>query len=247
MKTSNKALIARMPGFCRENAPLSLLMLATSFVVAFAMCLSGPWVLPVGTMIAFVTIGAMMRTCEQYDGRASRPPTENDPKWLVIVNNVKVGELTDATLATIQKSVLLDLRVHLDQMSNWVNGVFLAVCNLVRIIPATAFWALLAVLAFDADSVRQALAVLHAASPTELQEYALRVLQLVSLCAVMALALGVVMGIARASSLGFDNRYKSETLSRVLQHVNCAATGTICLMQQSRQLSRNSMSAVNWD
>lgn len=236
MHINHSSRLGRFKNFYARNLPLGNLLFF--FAITAAYPIMGTWfgAILFGLLLGTVALAFVMKISERYDDRIRAEMKDDDAKWIVCVNKVKVGELTDGEFAQLQKNVLLDIRTYLGQLGNLVNGIYRAACNLVRLIPSTAFWGAVVLLAFDADSVRQALSTLHAASPAELQEYAVRAMRLLSLVALTALMLGVVVGFVSANALGFESKFDLETYASVLRKVKCAATGDVVIYRQSSSI-----------
>lgn len=155
--------------------------------------------------------------------------------WMVEVNGVHVGDLSDARLAAIQREVALDASLYVQQIGNVGRGIITAATSLVTIVPMLCFWLAVAMLVFEPEAARNLAANLAGASPDELRTALLHFARLLMVVGLLAIGLVVTLSAHKGNSLGFRNQFLQAFGERVRRAMECPAAGKVELTRRIPQ------------
>lgn len=178
----------------------------------------------VGFAVAFVTAVGRQRQRAALQSRIDKPASL---QWDVVVNNVRVGALSDAHYAGLEKAVLDDWRLYGAQAFNLVRVAVRTVEMLIFAVPVTLFWLGLAIAIFDPKDAAAILQGLRTASPAEIvaavahwaPTWLVSVTVLMSMFALLA-----------SPRLGYENKFKAELGEAVRRRLRVAAVGRMMLV-----------------
>lgn len=173
--------------------------------------------------------GGLHLLAVRYEAKlARRILTPADGHWDVVLNDIKLGVITDAEYATIQQGVFRDSRVAGAQILNLLHMFAQAVGRLVGLMPFVTFWAIIGLFVVAPD---QAFVVLQAAEKADAKSLASGIYAglsiLFSFSASMLLLLTVT-----TRSLGFRDCYAEGVNREVRRHFNAVATGDVRMVRQ---------------
>lgn len=167
---------------------------------------------------------------------AERGEKPGQAPWIVEVNGVQVGDVSDERMAAIQHTVAVDTALYLLQLGNLVRGLITAATSLVNLIPLMCFWLGVALVAFEPEAARALLTNLAAASPDELRSALLHFAKLFGLVGVTAIGVVVALSTHKGNSLGFRNQFTAAFGERLRHEVECAADGEVRWFQRGHLL-----------
>lgn len=159
--------------------------------------------------------------------RAERPATDAaNVVWDVYMNDVRVASIPDDKLAAYQDQVADDWRNMVAQSLNLLRVPVRMFDQFVLVIPAIAFWLVLACALLAPDSLIQAFTAIRHATPTQLH-------QAVALAIEMLFVVGVVaFGVTWAftgSTYGLRNVYRDRLEYVLRRYLKIAATGRLTI------------------
>lgn len=147
--------------------------------------------------------------------------------WEVMVNNVRVGQLSDATYARYEKAVHEDWRVYSAQLANLAKVCMRAGEMLLFAVPISLVWIVLAIIVIDPAAAASVVEALRAAPASELISAIERSMSVV----MFIFAITMFMFAALASPrLGYVNQFTRELNDVVRRHVRVAAEGRMMLV-----------------
>lgn len=145
--------------------------------------------------------------------------------WSVSVNNVLSCELTDADYARILLTVEFDLKTHILQMIHFISRIYQIFTNLVLIGPIFIFWTAVAVLLYSPSELATTLDILKTVTRADLRAAISTFISLVG----MPIILYVIVSLLW-SGLRFS-QFHNAIATKVLQKIECPATGQVTLSQ----------------
>lgn len=146
--------------------------------------------------------------------------------WIVCVNGIRTGQISDANYARILRSVDFDLRTYIVQVIRFVTRTWQAFSNLVIVGPVMFFWATVAFWVSSPVEFASTVDSLKTVTSQDLVGAMPSMVFLVSVFGLLyALVAYVMRGDFRLSS--FDETIASE----VFQAIGCPATGRVTLLQ----------------
>jgi hypothetical protein len=165
----------------------------------------------------------------RYDAKLTqRIATPTASSWDVVLNDVKLGSVTDAEYAEIQQRVFRDGRVAGEQFLNLLHVALRAAGRFVLLIPFLFFWAAIALFLFSPDSVSTVVQVLQKGDPVMLAKTTEAFLRLVFTVMAMAMLITSVCGL----DFGFRDCYSEGINRRLRRHFKTHATGNMHLTRQ---------------
>lgn len=178
----------------------------------------------VGFVVAFVTAVGRQRQRAALQSRIDKPASLH---WDVVVNNVRVGALSDAHYAGLEKAVLDDWRLYWAQGVNLVKVVVRSAEMLIFAVPVTLFWLGLAMAIFDPRDAAAVVESLRAASPAEIVS---AVAHWAPAGLVGAVYLMSMFALLASPRLGYENKFKAELGEAVRRRLHVAAVGRMTLV-----------------
>ena len=152
---------------------------------------------------------------------------DQDPEWNVLINGVTVGQISDSAYASIRRDVLMDYRVYLEQLGNFVYMTMRFIGNFMLAIPAFLFWVIFACAIFTPQSIAQAVTALQKITPAMVSAGALSTLEILTILFFVCIGLLLMLGLP----FGFVNRFDEAVAKSVRRAVGCSATGDIFLVR----------------
>jgi len=147
--------------------------------------------------------------------------------WEVLVNDVRVGQLSDDTYARYEKAVHEDWRVYRAQLANLAKVVARAAEMLLFAVPISLVWIGLAIVLIDPVAAASVVEALRAAPAAELIGAVERSLSFVTFIFVIVMILFAALASPR---LGYVNQFTRELNFVVRRHVRVAAEGRMILV-----------------
>lgn len=147
--------------------------------------------------------------------------------WEVLVNDVRVGQLSDDTYARYEKAVHQDWRVYRAQLANLAKVVARAAEMLLFAVPISLVWIGLAIVLIDPVAAASLVDALRAAPAAELIGTIERSLSFVTFIFVIVMILFAALASPR---LGYVNQFTRELNFMVRRHVRVAAEGRMILV-----------------
>lgn len=178
----------------------------------------------VGFVVAFVTAVGRQRQRAALQSRIDKPALLH---WDVVVNNVRVGALSDAQYAGLEKAVLDDWRLYGAQAVNLAKVVVRTAEMLIFAVPVTLFWLGLAVAIFDPKDAAVIVQGLRTASPAEIVA---AVAHWAPTWLVSAAVLMSMFALLASPRLGYENKFNAELGEAVRRRLRVAAVGRLMLV-----------------
>ena len=185
----------------------------------------------IGAAVAFVASQERRRRRAQMQQRIDSPA---DLEWAVVINNVKVGAMSDATYAGLEKAVLEDWQIFWLQVKNLARVGIRAGEMLVIAIPGTIFWAGLGMVLLDPDTASSIVTAMRTAPAEQLVASAAQYANAGILCCLVGLC---VLAMLASQRLGYENIYQSKLAEAVRCHVKSPADGRMMLVPGPAPLS----------
>lgn len=193
-----------------------------------AACITGLMIGELGGAIGAVV--AFIAARERHGRRARlqrRIDSPLDLEWGVVINHVRVGTLSDASYAGLEKAVLEDWRVLWHQAANFGKVGVRAAEMLIFAIPVTLFWLCLAIVLLDPEAAGSVVAAMRAAPPEELFAAARLYANVAILAAIVVMCFLAMMASPR---LGYENKYQATLADAVRRQVHASAEGRMMLV-----------------
>lgn len=146
--------------------------------------------------------------------------------WLVAVNGVRAGEMSDADYARILRSVGFDLRTHLSQMLHFITRLYRFVTDVVLAVPIVVFWGAVLYWLFSPAEFASTLDTLKTVTSADVQASIPTLVLLFGIS--MALYVGLLLVCGRSFRFG---KFDDAVAAKVLQSIGCPATGQVTLSQ----------------
>jgi len=199
-----------------------------AFVVGWLFLAGGVWLFGSGTMLLavmglLVLLGGIhiKKYLVQLRGRMAG---DQALTWVVSMNDVEIGTITDAQYATMWQSVLFDRQVLLEQFLNFVKVAWVITCKTFYVVPFIFFWLVVFAALSDPESYTAIMQDLLKADAAPIR---LMVIICISF-AVVAHAFAAVLG----DMCGFKNHYDAAMHRRVRLFCNVVAEGYIRLQRE---------------
>jgi len=177
-----------------------------------------------GFVVAFLTTTGRQRQRAELQARIDNP---SPLQWEVVVNHVRVGALSDAHYATLERAVFDDWRLYFAQARNLVEVCGRAGVKLMFAVPVAAFWLSIAVVAFDPSSASAVIDAVRTASPAEIITAVGRYAHGVSIFVAVPMC---VLALVAAPRFGYENQFQSALGAAVRCRVQAAAEGRMMLV-----------------
>ncbi len=180
-------------------------------------------------LLTVVIGGGLHVLAGRYDARLTkRISTPSGEQWDVVLNDIKLGTVTDAEYAAIQRRVFRDGRAAGAQILNLLHVVLQAFGRIVNLMPFVAFWAIVGLFIVSPD---QAFTVMQAAEKADAKSLSLGVYAALSiLFSLSASVMLLLTGICRG--FGFRDCYDEGINREIRRHFKAAATGDVRLVRQ---------------
>lgn len=149
------------------------------------------------------------------------------PEWDVIVNGVTSGQISDAAYASIRRDVLLDYRVYMEQLWNYVHVALRVVDGFMIVIPTLLFWAVVACVVFAPGDFTRIVLLFQKMTPGMVAANASGFHG--EIVALFIVYLGALLVVGR--SFGFVNRFDEAVNNGVRRAIACTATGDVFLVR----------------
>ncbi|WP_321809021.1 hypothetical protein [Burkholderia sp. BCC1993] len=206
---------------------------ATAFIVFGLFVLSGANAgsAVVAAVLSIPTFLFTNRSIADYRGslaeRAERPATDAaNVVWDVYMNDVRVATIPDDKLAAFQGQVADDWRHFWAQAFNVLGVPWRMFDQFLIVIPAIAFWLILASALFAPDALMQTFTAIRHATPNQIH-------QGVSAMIYMLLSVGVIAFAANwmftGSTYGLRNVYRDEIEYVLRRYLKISATGRMSI------------------
>ena len=153
----------------------------------------------------------------------------NEPAWqawVVQMNDVNVGRVTDAEYAQMRLDVANDPRVYVTQLANMVRGCFSVLSSGYAAVPIGAFWVLLALAIVSPSTLVGWLATARAQTPSELAAWIAAGATVLATSLVVTVAVCHLLDIA---TFGFANCFDLAFGKLVRQRLGITAEGKLVL------------------
>jgi len=177
-----------------------------------------------GFVVAFLTTAGRQRQRAELKARIDNPASLH---WEVVVNDVRVGSLSDPHYAMLEQAVFDDWRLYFAQMRNLVEMIGRFSGNLLFSVPVTLFWLGVAVFAFDPNSAVAMLDAMRTAPSSELIGAFARWAPGVAMVVAVPMCLFAILAAPR---FGYENQFQAELGAAVRRRVQAAAEGRMLLV-----------------
>lgn len=178
-----------------------------------------------GAMGAALVMGinyARLRYLEALDNRISK---NQDVMWDVLVNDVKVGSISDSEYASIRQNRLTDRRTYAPKAINVAQSFGNAILFVHTIVPAAFFWVGVVALLFSPEYMTNALAEAHKLNHSEAVQRAVQgMVMLISLTTMAYMIFDYLC-------YGIIDRIEEVVGADVRKHCSVAAEGKITLVR----------------
>lgn len=152
---------------------------------------------------------------------------DGGPEWDVIINGVTSGQIGDAAYASIRRDVLLDYRVYLAQLWNYVQTSLRVVAGFLVVIPAFLFWEAVACVVFAPGDFTRIVLLFQKITPSMVAANASGFHGMI--VALFIVYLGALLVVGRP--FGFINRFDEAVNNGVRRATACTATGDVFLVR----------------
>ena len=207
-----------------NHADVAIGLLTLLMVAGVAGLALGPLGVVLGAFAGSLAAGGSQRQRAALQARINAPA---QLQWEVMVNNVRVGTITDAEYATLEQAALTDWRVHWAQGRSVVKALVRTGEMLILMVPVALFWLGLAIVFADPEAAIGVVEALRAAPGSEIVTVIDRYARSVMLVFFFALA---ILALFASPRLGFRNMYREEVGERVRRRVRTAAVGRMVLV-----------------
>lgn len=202
---------------------LGAVILAVAFSFYFGV--QHGWIGAAFTLVIAVLFGSCFNLLiNRYDrGLATRISTDAPISWAVCLNGVRIGNVSDAEYAAMQRHVLHDPRNAVAQICNLGRMASVVFDKIIVLVPQLFFWGIVAAAVFAPDSCTEVIRELQKADAAAITAMARTALHL----GVSGALAGVVFMVAMGFRFGYRNRY-SEAIGRMVRlHCGASAEGDI--------------------
>ena len=177
-----------------------------------------------GFLVAFLTMTGRQRQRAQLQARTDNPAAL---QWEVVVNDVRVGTISDAHYAGLELSVLDNWGVYFAQARNLAEVAVRAAGTLLFAVPLTLFWLAIAVVVFDPHSATAVIDAVRTAPSVEISTVLGRYVPVVVVLVAVSMCLSALVAGPR---FGYENRFQAELGAAVRRRVQAAAAGRMLLV-----------------
>jgi len=196
---------------------------------ALVACIAGVMVgdLAAGTLgfvVAFLTSVGRQRQRAARQARIDNPAAL---QWDVVVNDVRVGVLSDAHYAALENAVVDDWRLYFAQARNLVEVCGRAGVKLMFAVPVALFWLGITVVAFDPSGASAVVDAVRTAPSADIITAIGRYARGVSV--LVAVPMGVIALVA-APRFGYENQFQAALGAAVRRRMLTAAEGRMLLI-----------------
>jgi hypothetical protein len=210
----------------------SFLACFLGFIAALFVTLMYGWpnsgAVALGVLAGFTVFftGSIHFLARRYDTRLTQRIADGDKiSWHVVLNDVKLGTLTDAEYASAKQRAFRDPRVAGEQVVNLCRAAASAVGRVVILIPFLLFWLFAVLLLVSPTEFSSTVEMLQKADAVTLTAAVKLLFEIAGLIAVMTLGICAALG----HDVGVRDCY-SEGVNRELRRVfKTAATGDVQL------------------
>ena len=146
--------------------------------------------------------------------------------WSVAVNGVRTGEISDADYARILRTVDFDVRTHISQVLHFITRIYRTFTHLVFAVPVVVFWAAVLFWFSSPAEFASTLDSLKAVTSADLSS------SLPTLVSLVAMPMVLYAGVWLMWRGDFRfSKFDDAIAVRVLQAIECPATGRVTLSQ----------------
>lgn len=177
-----------------------------------------------GFVVAFLTTAGRQRQRAELQARIDNPASLH---WEVVVNDVRVGALSDANYAMLEQAVFDNWRLYVAQVQNLVEMVGHFSGKLLFSVPVTLFWLGVAVIAFDPNSAVAVLDAMRTAPSSELIGAFAHWAPGIATVVAVPMCLFAVLAAPR---FGYENQFQAALGAAVRRRVQAAAEGRMLLV-----------------
>lgn len=157
---------------------------------------------------------------------AARIEAKDSFAWDVVINQVKVGSISDAEYALIRARVFSDVRVYVAQVVNLLRVAFNSFDYCYRAIPLGIFWVGVSLAFFSPETTSNVLAALQHATPSDMRNAVGTAGSMLAIMMVLSVTFHWMFGLSR---FGFINRFDEAVGTAVRRSCGVVAEGSIVL------------------
>ena len=190
--------------YCLDGISMPSVMIATGIVV-------------IGSVIFSENLKSVKYLAQQ----------ENNKVWDVLLNNIKVSEISDKKYTDLCHDALTSSAIHRAQAKNTWYMLFLMVDKYILIFPVFLFWFAAALFAFNRDLLHVIITAVGSASTRELISWSLMTIPIFIISYSVNFAIG--------AKFGFINKFSEAVDLGIRQHCNVAGEGAIELQSGSER------------
>jgi hypothetical protein len=220
-----------MNGFLQRSFLCSFLGLIFALFIT-AMCglpQNGWCCLAVILGLAVVFGGGLHVVAHHYDDKLNRRIAQaTSQRWVVVLNDVKLGTVSDAEYAAMQQRVLRDGRVAGEQFLNLCHVALRIVSRLFVLVPFVLFWTAVVFYLTSPDTVASVILAAQKADVTMIASAARMLFQWVSVFASSALVVMAASGL----DIGVRDCYSIAVHRELRRHFKTPALGEMRLTQE---------------
>lgn len=212
--------------FHKENKAVAAVVWFAAMLLTFLFMLRKPVdIFPtvmLVLMIGFSVTAMLARYRAALDERITANKTL---PWTVKVNEIEVGEISDADYARIRRGVFFDSRLYVAQLINVIGCAYRAINSMIWALPVLAFWGAAGCYFFAPESFAEALHTLQAVTREEVVASIPAVFNIL----VMTIFLYLFLSMAIGKVYGFVNRFDEAVAIEVRKFIKCPSEGSITL------------------
>lgn len=166
---------------------------------------------------------------QRYDASLiQRMEASNPFVWDVMVNKIKVGSVTDAQAAAMERYAFNDNRNWLAQLFNLCTILRRTIGYLIVHLPITLFWILIALIIFSPESYTAIITGLQKDGVPAISSGAMAILPIMLIFSVLVLPICWAFG----SRFGFENAFSASVSWMLREHCKTAADGYVALSRK---------------
>ncbi|MVF24171.1 hypothetical protein EVC37_21540 [Methylocaldum sp. BRCS4] len=181
--------------------------------------------LTISALTAAASVGLNYWLDQQSAAYARRIAAGNTLTWDVLMNGVKIGTVTDAQYAAMQRSAFRDYRNAVAQLLNFGHMVLVALGKLVIVVPGLAFWMAAGTALSPPESSVEIVREVHKADPATIASAMRSLLDAAVAVSVIVIPMTAIMGFR----FGFRNYYSAAVARMLRMHCGTPAEGDIHL------------------
>ncbi len=160
----------------------------------------------------------------------ARVDTNDSFSWDVEINQVKIGEISDADYALIRRRVFSDEHVYVAQVLNLLRVALNSFEYCFRAIPLGFFWVGVGLAIFSPETISSLLVALQYATPGDIRHAVGAAGSMLAIMMIVSVIFNWVFGMSR---FGFINRFDEAVGAALRKRLGVAAQGDILLTRWS--------------